>query len=82
MAIQSQTKTFTVADPFLDITWATEYDDSINLYGVSTTDGSTVSIRLTNPSNTALPPTSASVRIEPSAPFAGAVTVTNIEVLP
>jgi hypothetical protein len=82
MAIQSQTKTFTTSDPYLDITWVDQYTNFVNLYGVSTTDGSTVAIRLTNPSNTALPPTNASVRIEPSAPFDGAVTVTNIEVLP
>ncbi len=82
MAIQSLVATFTGSEPYVDLTWDTEYDNFVNLYGLSTTDGSCPGIRLTNPADPTLPPDGTGVRVEPTAVFEGEVTVTNIEVLP
>jgi hypothetical protein len=82
MSIQSQSKTFIITDPYLDITWVAQYDEFKLFFGVETTDSTSPAITLTNPSNPALPPTNASVRIVPSSGFAGTVNVVCLEVLP
>ncbi len=82
MAIQSQSVTFISSDPYLDITWATAYDNFKLFFGVSTTDSSAPVVVLTNPSNPALPPPNTGVRVVPSGGFAGTVDVVCLEVLP
>lgn len=82
MAIQSQSKTFIITDPYLDITWVDNYDNFRLFAGVETTDGSAVAVTLTNPSNPAIAPVNTGVRITPSGPFTGTVNVICLEVLP
>jgi hypothetical protein len=82
MAIQSQTATFTGVESYVDLTWVDNYTNFRNFVGLSTTDGSVVAIRLTNPADPTLPPDNTGVRVEPSATFSGTVDVVNLEVLP
>lgn len=82
MAIQSQTATFTGVEDYVDIEWDEQYDNFKLFQGVSTTDGSVVAVRLTNPDDDTLPPDNTGVRVEPSALFEGEVHVVCLEVLP
>lgn len=81
MAIQSQTATFTGVEAYIDITWVDTYANFRLFCGVSTTDSSVVSVALVNPSNPAIAPTAASVRVVPTALFSGTVDVVNLEVI-
>lgn len=80
MRTQNEVATFTGVEPYIDITWADTYSNFILLDGMATTDGSAPAYRFTNPSNPALPPTGAAVRVEPAALFSGKIYVLNIEV--
>ncbi len=82
MSIQSQTASFTGSEDYVDLTWDDQYDNFKLFFGVSTTDDSAPAVRMTNPSNTALPPANTGVRVEPTAPFTGEVYVVCLEVLP
>lgn len=81
MAIQSKTATFTGAEDYVDLTWDSQYTSFRLFNGIATTDDSIPSVRLTNPSNTALPPDNTGVRVEPSARFVGTVDVVCLEVV-
>ena len=81
MAIQSKTATFTGVEDYVDLTWDDNYDNFKLFFGLTTTDDSAPGIRMTNPSNTSLPPDNTSVRVEPTAPFAGSVDVVCLEVI-
>lgn len=81
MATQTKTATFTGAEPYVDLTWDTHYTSFRLIPGApATTDGSAPAIRVTNPSNPAIAPINTGVRVEPSAPFSGTVSVLCIEV--
>jgi hypothetical protein len=82
MAIQSQTATFTGAEPYIDITWDDAYGDFKLFCGVTTVDESVISVSLANPADPTLPPDNTGVRVVPSALFEGTVEVVNLEVLP
>lgn len=82
MAYQEKTATFDGTQDYVDLTWDATYSSFKLYFGLETTDGSAPGIRLTNPSNPSLPPTGASVRVEPTARFSGRVNVVNLEALP
>lgn len=80
MAYQFATATFTGTEAHVDITWSTHYTSFALIGGsAATTDGSIVGIRLCNPSDPTLPPDNTGVRIEPTAPFSGTVTIINLD---
>jgi hypothetical protein len=82
MSVQSKTATFTGVESYVDLTWDDQYDDFRNFTGMATTDGTVPGFRLTNPSNSALPPDNTGVRVEPTALFEGTIDVINLEILP
>lgn len=82
MAYQEDTADFDGTQDWVDIAWPVTYANFKLYFGLETTDGSAPGIRLTNPSNPSLPPTGASVRVEPTARFSGRVNVVSVERLP
>jgi hypothetical protein len=81
MADQSATVTFTGSETHQDISWPVTYSSFRLLASAPvTTDGSAPTIRLCNPSNPAIAPTGAAVRVEPSALFHGTVSVMILEI--
>lgn len=82
MGVQTETVTFTGSESHQDILWAEAFSSFRLFAGVVTTDDTVVAIRLTNITDSSLPPDATGVRVEPTAPFSGEVSVLNIEVIP
>ncbi len=83
MPLQSAVATFTGSEPYQDLSWSDHYNHFVNFGGLPVvTDGSAPVCTLSNPSNPALPPDNTGVRVTPTAPFSGKVTVFNMEVTP
>ena len=82
MANQTKVAVFTGSEPYIDLTWDTQYTSFINLGSApATTDSTIPGISLCNPSNPAIAPDNAGVRVVPTAPFSGSVPVLNMEVI-